>query len=118
MVLKTYHITDALVKSPGYPETWEQKNVDANPPLLIGLVHYNHIISEEKLAKFVNMNETAAKNIMKINLYNYYFVLKTTAGENVFISGSVPEGKFTVNLARPVLYQNKLHILEFAVWKD
>ena len=122
MVLKGYYIADGFVKSPGYPEDWETLS-SLNQTQLIGLAEYDHVISDAKVAKFASLSDASQptyasmKNIMRLNLYDYYFVLKDQQGVILYSGGRYPSGKFTVNLARVVLYNNQPYILEFAIWK-
>ena len=117
MVLKTYQIVDTMVKSPGFPDNWEQDTANV---VAIGLASGDRILSKEKVSAFDKMSSDDmdnVKEIMHIALYDYYFVLKDPETNQVVVSaGSAPRGKFTVNLGRLVMYNNKPHILEFAVW--
>ena len=125
MVLKGYHIVDALVKSRGYPEDWETLQNPELSTTMFGLADYDHVISGTKIDRFAQLSNpnpalgsyTALKNTMKISLYEYRILLKAPDNKVVFDSGKIPAGKFTVNLARFVFYNGQPHILEFAVWK-
>jgi len=115
MVLKAYHIVDGFLRSPGFPEHWEDNPTSAK---MIGLVSSDHVLDEEKVGAFTGLQENVTKDIMKIALYNYYFVIHDAKNNNIFVAGTVPQGTFAVNLIRPVLYQGTPHTLEFAVWKE
>ncbi len=123
MVLKGYHIVDALVKSGGYPENWENSQNPELSTTMFGLAEYDHVISDAKIDKFAQLSDpskayyTNLKSIMKISLYEYRILLKAPDNKVVYDSGRIPAGKFTVNLARFVFYKGQPHILEFAVWK-
>ena len=123
MLLRGYHITEGFIRSPGYPEDWETWATPAQTTQLFGLAHDDHIISPAKIERFVELSDPAQpsyialKETMKISLYNYYFVLKAENNVPVYSAGNHPSGKFTVNLARYVVYNGQPHILEFAIWK-
>jgi len=123
MVLKGYHIVDALVKSRGYPEDWEILPNPETSTIMFGLADYDHVISDAKIDKFAQLSDpsqnsyTNLKNTMKISLYEYRILLKAPDNKVVYDSGRIPAGKFTVNLARFVFYKDQPHILEFAIWK-
>ena len=120
MVVKAYHITDTFVKSPGYPPDWE---FQSNPELttsMIGLASADHVLAASKVSKFAELSTTqydAMRTILRLSLYDYYFVLRDTDQTVVYSAGKIPQGKFAVNLARLVVYQGKPHVMEFAVWK-
>jgi len=123
MLLRNYHIVEGLIRSPGYPEDWERWNLPNETTQFFGLTEYDHVLSAAKVEKFVELSNplnpqyAGLKEIMKIALYDYYFVLKTENDVIVYSSGRIPTGKYAVNLARLVLFQGQPHILEFAVWK-
>ncbi len=127
IVLKTYAIVDALVKSPGSPERWELvPDAQLSGVLQVGLAEQDHVIDEAKITRFAQLADPAfsggttydtLRDVLKIGLYQFYFVLKDAKKQNVFVSGQLPQGKFAVNLARIVMYRGKPHILEFTVWK-
>jgi hypothetical protein len=59
----------------------------------------------------------AVRTVLRLSLYDYYFVLRDTNNTVIYSAGKIPQGKFAVNLARLAVYQNKPVIMEFAVWK-
>ena len=61
--------------------------------------------------------EQGIKNALNINLYNYYFVIRNQTGVPLLNTGLFPSGKYAVNLARIVSYNNQPVIMEFAIWK-
>ena len=62
-------ILDILVKSPGYPIDWENKNATT-----IGLASYDRTIDANKLNAFLDMDYNRTKNIFGIP-YDYFFRL-------------------------------------------
>ncbi len=124
MVLRAFQISDTLVKSQGYPTNWETI-VNLNNPqevTVIGLVDNYMSLSPDKVDKFSFMNYTEVQKKFKIGQYNYYFVLKDLQGAPIKSSGLPPAGKYTVNLARVLYYQDATQtkvptVMEFALWK-
>lgn len=62
-------ILDTLVKSPGYPSDWENKNATT-----IGLASYDRTIDSNKLNAFLNMDYDKTREIFGMP-YNYFFKL-------------------------------------------
>lgn len=131
MMLKGFQVSDLLVKSKGVPADWHiaynttypnerNFNTDIHPQQVIGLADNERILSPERVDAFKDIsdaNPQIIKNALKINLYNYYFVIRNQTGYPLVNSGNFPSGKYTVNLARIVSYRDQPVILEFAIWK-
>lgn len=62
-------ILDILVKSPGYPTDWEDKNATT-----IGLAAYDRTIDADKLSAFLDMDYNTTKKIFGVP-YDYFFKL-------------------------------------------
>lgn len=60
-------ILDTLVKSPGYPVDWENKNATT-----IGLASYDRTIDSKKLDAFLDMDYNATRKVFGMP-YNYFF---------------------------------------------
>ncbi|MEK6840141.1 MAG: hypothetical protein AABX72_04300, partial [Nanoarchaeota archaeon] len=107
----------------GYPEDWEAWALPNETTQMFGLAQDDHILSEAKIAKLAALSDPSKspyhdlKRVMKIALYEYYFLLKTENGIIVYSGGAIPSGKYAVNLARLVVYRGQPHILEFTIWK-
>ncbi|MEK6861218.1 MAG: hypothetical protein AABY07_04555 [Nanoarchaeota archaeon] len=120
MIVKNLQISDQLVKNPGVPNDWEYV-IQQNPDYVdvLGLAFDDRILSSKKVEMFrTNMTNQKVKDILKIGLYNYYFVIKEQNGTPILAKGNNPIGSFnTVNLARLVRYKDRTRIMEFALWK-
>jgi hypothetical protein len=137
MMIKTFQATDSLLKGRGVPADWEtrdQKVGNSNVQVL-GLSENERFLSEQKVKVFAldpskyptnpnaRLDDAVLKSTLKINLYNYYFVLRhlngTVTGCPTACNsrGTFPSGNYVVNLARLVMYQNQPVYMEFAVWK-
>lgn len=131
MMIKGFQTSDLLVKSKGIPGDWHTSYNTTNPrdPItgccikpqqLIGLADNERVLSVERVAAFKDIsdaNPQIIKNALKINLYNYYFVIRNQTGSPITNTGFFPSGKYAVNLARIVLYNDQPAIMEFAIWK-
>lgn len=132
MMLKGFQVSDLLVKSKGVPADWQNNyNIttprplppnpaDILPPQIIGLADNERILSPEKIDAFKDISDAhpqIVKDALKINLYNYYFVIRNQTGMPLLNTGLFPAGRYAVNLARIVLYNNQPVIMEFAIWK-
>ena len=120
MMIKGFQVTDSLIKSRGIPPDWETQKPTVSNIQLIGLSDNERFLLEEKVKAFADENilkDTVIKDTLKINLYEYYFVLRHINGTKIFTRGKFPAGNFAVNLARLVIYQKEPSVLEFAIWK-
>ena len=111
ITMKAFQAAEALVKSQGIPENWSLSNVN-----LTGLAENERILSFKKVDLFVNLTEEQIKNIFKIQLYNFSFVLKDIEGNKIKEIGSIT-GEKSVNVKRYVVYENEPAILEFKMGK-
>ena len=131
MMLKGFQVSDLLVKSKGVPADWHitynttypnprTSPNDINPPAVLGLSDNERILSNERVDAFKDIsdaNPQIIKDALRINLYNYYFVIRNQTGVPILNTGLFPSGKYAVNLARVVLYNDQPVIMEFAIWK-
>ena len=119
MMLRGFQVSDLLVKSKGIPPDWHI-TYEITAPQVIGLADNERILSPEKVGAFKDLSDSdpsAIKNALNINLYNYYFVIRNQTGIPLLSTGLFPSGKYAVNLARIVSYNNQPVIMEFAIWK-
>ena len=119
MMLKGFQVSDLLVKSKGVPADWHI-TYNTTPVQVIGLSDNERILSPERVDAFKDLsdrNSQAIKDALKINLYNYYFVIRNQTGMPLLNTGLFPAGRYAVNLARIVLYKDQPVIMEFAIWK-
>ncbi len=129
MMLKGFQVSDLLVKSKGTPADWHTNyNIttprgspaDIIPPIVLGLSDNERVLSPERVDSFKDISDSnpqIVKDALRINLYNYYFVIRNQTGAPLLNSGNFPSGKYAVNLARIVLYKDQPVIMEFAIWK-
>lgn len=112
MTIKAMQLADTLVKSPGYPDIWDESSVD-----IIGLAVDDRELSTDKMHNFTNMSEAAIKEKMKIKNYDFYFSLKTIDGSINITHGSNISGTQAATIRRYVIYENKTAELLFTLWQ-
>src|SRR3989344_3907752 len=131
MMLRGFQVSDLLVKSKGIPPDWHisynttypnprGSNADIKPLQLIGLADNERVLSPQRVDAFKDIsdaNPQIVKDALNINLFNYYFVIRNQTGIPLLNTGLFPSGKYAVNLARIVSYNNQPVIMEFAIWK-
>ena len=119
MMLKGFQVSDLLVKSKGIPADWHI-TYNTSTPQVLGLSENERILSPERIDAFKDLsdrNPQVIKDALKVNLYNYYFVVRNQTGTPILNTGLFPSGKYAVNLARIALYNGQPVIMEFAIWK-
>lgn len=112
MVLKTLQISDILVRTQGIPPDFVPQSAQS-----IGLARRDYTLDNRRVARVAAMNESDFKNIMKINLYEFYLVVRDQSGAANATLGKPPAGKSTVNLLRYVMYDGRQVGFEFSLWK-
>lgn len=106
--LKTFQVSDLLVRSSGSPTNWED-NISSLK--VIGLADKDRILSTNKVAAFVNLSNDNVTKILNLENYNFYFKLGS------YISGSTPNGTISVSLRRYVIFENATEEIQFILWK-
>ncbi len=115
MIIKTFQVSDALSKTKGSPQNWEQAS--SSVPQSIGLASSERKISTKKIVAFLALDKEDIEEVMNIKSYNFYFTIKNQFGNETLVShGSIPTGKKAVNIARLVIYENNPSIMEFELW--
>ena len=110
--LLTYHISDLLVKTPGYPDTWEQ---DPNTTRVLGLAQQDRILSQEKISAYANLTYNQTKTIFNIERYNYYLLIQRN-GTALYETNTTPSGS-SVTVRRATTYGNQPTIVQFTLWQ-
>lgn len=118
MILKTFLISDALVKSEGVPFDWDDNPTPSVATIRqLGLADRRGILSDKKVEKYLSLSNADVKDILNIGLYNYYFLIRDVNGTPYVSRGAVPQGKLAVNSGRIVVYKGGPRVMEFALWK-
>ena len=121
---KVFSISDALIRTQGYPPEWNSTNV-----MLIGLSEGgSHMLNKSKLEAFKDVDYALAKNIWGISGYEYYAKFTDSEGDLISLDGIAleyglaPSGKKDlVPLKRLVLINESGNItgaaLTFVIWR-
>ncbi|HLD15782.1 MAG TPA: hypothetical protein VJB94_04370 [Candidatus Nanoarchaeia archaeon] len=113
MFIRASETSEVLVSTQGYPKNWNSNNV-----ILAGLADYDRKISESKLSNFAALNNSAIKDMFKVNLYNFTFEMKYKINDsNITSIGEAGNANVSVNSRRLVIYRNEPAIVNFIVWK-
>ncbi len=103
-----------LTETKGFPENWEI--LDENSVEKIGLIERRNTISEDKVVAFSNMTYSKTKELLKIEGYDYYFVLN---GVDNITAGINPVGqtKYSIITKRIVNYKGSEAEIEFRLYE-
>ena len=109
--LLAFQVSNALVKTPGYPSNWEMyPNLTLSP----GLASSDGVLSPAKIATFRNFTYNQTKAFFNIERYEYYLLIQKNATV-VYETNNTPSGKI-VSVRRNVWYENQEAKLDFALW--
>lgn len=110
---KAFQISNALVKSQGYPVSWNSENVQ-----IIGLASDDRMLSSDKVNEFIDIPKNTTEKIFKIYEYDFYFSLKNM--DNVLLKEygyNLTNAKKSASIRRYVLYDGEKAVMEFTLWK-
>ncbi|MBU2638021.1 MAG: hypothetical protein KJ955_03545 [Nanoarchaeota archaeon] len=113
MQLKAFHVSDLLVKSPGYPFAWE----DSGPAEVIGLASSDRVLSPEKVSAFIAMDYDESKQMLKLSPYEYSFRIKQLSNNLTSSSGLPMAGELSVTAERYVTYNDEKAIVQITIWE-
>tara|TARA_Y100000310_G_scaffold345353_1_gene464069 strand:- start:377 stop:916 length:540 start_codon:yes stop_codon:yes gene_type:complete len=112
LVMNTFQSFDVLLKTPGEPGNWEYlvsfdgKGVD--DIVYVGLVEGERSVPCEKMNALETLGEDNIKKILHVGQYNLGIEVLDAGGERIKLIGTTGGGsKFSVNLARNIMYQNE-----------
>ena len=124
---KIFSVSDALIRTPGYPQEWDSANVR-----LIGLSEgESNVLNKSKLLEFKNVDYSVAKNMWGLSGYEYYAKFTDSEGDLISLDGSALEygnnsfissgKKDLLPLTRLVLINESGNItraaLTFVIWR-
>lgn len=122
---KVFSITDALVRTQGYPEKWTAANVRA-----IGLSESeSNVLNKSKLKEFSAFGYIPSKTMWGIEGYEYYIRITNSSGDIVVLDGdaleygAMPSRKSDLVPLKRIVLINDSGILEraalqFMLWKS
>ncbi len=123
MVIKSFQISDALMKGKGSPIYWEY--VPDDEVVLIGLMQGEKRLSYNKVEKFQDFPDDKLREMFRVGKYNYFFRIKYLNKTEIILKGIPPSGKYTVNLMRVAeydrdgdesIFEPEIVNVEFALW--
>ena len=87
MQKQAFSITDALIKTEGYPKNWTNETVK-----LIGVSEEtSHVLNKSRLLDMKNINYPAMKNIWGLSGYNAYLNFTNSSGSTISLDGVLLE---------------------------
>ena len=114
-------ISDALIRTQGYPEDWNETNV-----INIGLASEENILNESKVRIFIeNLSDDVIMHRFGAGDCKFYFELRDINGEIFEIESGVNATKgeyptspeISIPVERFVLYRNRPSKILFILWK-
>lgn len=116
-VIKAFHVSDIIVRSPGTPTAWEG-DVSKESLKVIGLADTDRQLTHDKVKNFTSLEPNKVRALFDMMPYKYYFKITDLDGDVLEESGETVTGEEEViNLKRFVLYKGEEAIVELTIWK-
>jgi hypothetical protein len=108
----TLSISDALIRTKGFPEGWNNSSVT-----IIGLALEENVLNTTKVSYFLDMgnNEYNRTRAILAGGYDFFFNLTDVNGTSLGTIGNKPVDRMTVPIERYCLYNERIAKLEFAL---
>lgn len=71
-------VSDALIRSPGFPPSWNSTNVQS-----IGLAKEEYVLDQQKLMSLIGLDYDTARSIMRLGNYHMLIYVSDISGHNV-----------------------------------
>ena len=111
-------ISDSLIRTPGFPENWNQTNVE-----ILGFAEEENVLNATKIGMFLSMDNDTIKSVLGIENYDFFFEILYPNGSVGKINGTpVIKGNQPVNAAvlvpveRYVMFENTPAKMRFILW--
>jgi len=123
--LKIAHdITAILSQTQGKPARWELEDATflKNTNFSIGLAIDNNVLSQNKVNRFMNMNDTAllgydgVKQLLNIPNYDYYIKIRDVKNNILNRTGINPLSNLSSTVTRKVLIDGEVRSLEVTIY--
>ncbi|MBI4020336.1 MAG: hypothetical protein HY367_03305 [Candidatus Aenigmarchaeota archaeon] len=116
----TLSVTDALIRTKGIPEDWDDSNVRS-----VGLASAENIVDQEKVEEFLDLDYNTSKERLGISRYEYHFelryannsVIQLPGGDNITKGIQPFNASLVIPAERYVLYNTKISRLQFILWQ-
>lgn len=114
-------ITDAIIRSKGSPEDWDDSSVRT-----IGLASEENVLNETKILTFIQMDYNRIRSMLGIREYDFYFQVlhlngtQARSGGMDLVTGIDPalhESVVVVPVERYILFDHRVARLRFMLWR-
>ncbi len=124
MQQKAFSITDALIKTEGYPKDWTNGTVE-----MLGIAeNMPNVLNKSKLLEMKNISHAKLKNIWGLSDYNVHLNFTNSSGNTVVLGGIMLEyglmpqnKKDLIPMKRIVLINDSGNltrsVLTFIIWR-
>jgi len=106
-------ISDALIRTGGMPEGWDNSSVTA-----IGLASEENVLNATKVFYFLSMGNSEYNRTRAILTggYDFFFNITDINGTNYGKIGNSPQERMTIPIERYCLYNERLVKIEFILF--
>jgi hypothetical protein len=112
---KNYLLSDMLVKTQGYPTSWENNQSSSNISAL-GLAKADRQISHDKVRAFKRFDEQMLRQILNLGSTNFELVMHDVDGAVLLRAGDSPAGDYAVKTSRIVMYEGRAAFFDITLW--
>jgi hypothetical protein len=115
-------IADTLIRTPGFPEHWNETNVQ-----IMGLASEENVLNETKILMFVQMDYDYAKRILGVPAYHFYFQVlylndtQAKANGTDLVLGLDPlnytNSTMVIPIERHIIFDSRVASLRFILWR-
>ena len=112
--LQAAHISDLLVQSRGFPDSWEN---DPTTLMIPGLMQNPGSLHEKKLSQFLALDYATLKKLLNIERFDIEFQIRDESGNMLNSTGASPSSADeAVVFQRLVLVNNQTRQVFITVW--
>ncbi len=112
-------VSDALVRTQGVPEDWNQSTVTS-----VGLASRDNVLNATKVDMFINMSYEYMKTLLGLERYDFHFsvkhlngsVMQNTKGQNLTAGKYPQDSELVVPIQRYVMYNGSPARLDLVIW--
>jgi hypothetical protein len=115
-------ITDSMIRTRGFPEYWNDSNVQ-----VLGLASEENVLNETKILMFVQMDYDSSRRVLGIPAYEFYFQVlhlndtQAQANGTDLVQGLDPllfqNSTIVIPIERYILFDSRVAKLRFILWR-